>query len=228
MDIEGLGEALAQQLVGAGLVDDVADVYSLEKERLLGLERMAEKSAQNLLSGIAESKTRPLGRLLFGLSIPNVGSHLADVLAGSFNGMDELMSADVEKLQEINEIGPIVAEAIVEFFGRQSTARVVGKLKAAGVNMESGRRAVTENPDVAGKTFVLTGTLVGYTRDEATQLIESQGGRVTGGVSGKTHYVVAGAEPGSKLEKARRLGVTVLSEEEFKRLLGAAGPRPEE
>ncbi len=151
MDIEGLGEALAEQLVGAGLVDDVADVYSLRKEQLLDLERMAEKSAQNLLDGIEQSKSRPLSRLLFGLGIPNVGSHLADVLAQSFSSMDELSGAGAERLQEINEIGPIVAEAIVEFFARESTGRVVGKLKAAGVNMESERQTREREPRRGGQ-----------------------------------------------------------------------------
>jgi DNA ligase (NAD+) len=221
MDIEGLGEALAMQLVGAGMVDDVADVYALEKARLLALERMAEKSAQNLLDGIEESKKRPLSRLLFGLGIPNVGSHMADVLANSFSSLDELAAADTEKLQEINEIGPVVADAIVEFFGRKSTARVLDKLRKAGVNMESRRQAVRKNPDVAGKTFVLTGTLERYSREEATRLIESQGGRVTGSVSSKTDYVVAGTDAGSKLDKARGLGVAVLSEQDFERLVGA-------
>jgi DNA ligase (NAD+) len=224
MDIEGLGEALAEQLVSAGLADNVADVYSLKKEQLLDLERMAEKSAQNLLDGIEQSKSRPLSRLLFGLGIPNVGSHMADVLAASFADMDEVASANAERLQDINEIGPVVAKAIVEFFVRESTARLIEKLQAAGVNMESGHRLVRENPDVTGKTFVLTGMLDAYTREEATELIESQGGRVTGGVSGKTGYVVAGAEPGSKLEKARKLGVRVLSEEEFRKLVGTRGP----
>jgi DNA ligase (NAD+) len=184
---------------------------------------MAEKSAQNLLNGIEQSRSRPLDRLLFGLGIPNIGSHLADVLAGSFASLEELAAADSERLQEISEIGPIVAESIVDFFRRDSTARVIGKLKKAGVNTLSQRRAVRRNPEVAGKSFVLTGTLERYTRDEASRLIESLGGRVTGSVSGKTGYVVAGAEPGSKLEKARRLGVRVLSEEEFKKLVGQDG-----
>ena len=146
---------------------------------------------------------------------------MADVLANSFGSLDELAAADAEKLQEINEIGPVVADAIVEFFGRESTARVLGKLKKAGVNMESRRQAVRKNPDVAGKTFVLTGTLERYSRDEAARLIESQGGRVTGSVSGKTDYVVAGSDPGSKADRARELGVAVLSEEDFEKLVGA-------
>jgi len=222
MDIEGLGEALARQLVDAGLVDDVGDIYSLRKEQLLELERMAEKSARNLMDAIEASKDRPLSRLLFGLGVPNVGSHLADVLEGNFASLDELRAADAGKLEEINEIGPVVAQAIVEFFGRDSTAEVIEKLKAAGVNMQSRRQVAGQNPNVAGKTFVLTGTLRGYTRDEARRLIESQGGRVTGSVSGKTDFVVAGAEPGSKLQKARSLGVSVLSEEEFEDLIGRA------
>ena len=221
MDIEGLGEKLVSQLVETGLVEDVGDLYSLSKEQVAGLERMAEKSAQNLMDGIEASKERGLSRLLYGLGIPNVGSHLADVLAGRFSSLARLQEADAERLQEIDEIGPVVAEAVVEFFARDATKEVFKKLEDAGVKAES-QLAAEENPDVAGKTFVLTGALPGYSRDEAKRLIEAHGGRVTGSVSGNTDYVVVGDEPGSKLKKARSLGVKELSEADFERLLGLA------
>jgi DNA ligase (NAD+) len=220
MDIEGLGEKLAAQLVEKGLVEDVGDLYSVEQQQVEGLDLMAEKSARNLMDGLEESKGRGLARLLHGLGIPNVGSHLADVLARRFRSLDELRGADVNALQEVDEVGPVVAEAIVEFFARDATKEVLKKLTDAGVNTKSGMAAVEESPDVAGKTFVLTGSLPGYTRDEATREIESRGGRVTGSVSGNTDYIVVGKEPGSKLDTARERGVKELSEAEMRDLLG--------
>ncbi len=220
MDIEGLGEVLAEQLVQNDLVHDVGDLYGLDEEQVCALERMAEKSTRNLMEAIQASKGRGLARLLFGIGIPHVGSHLADVLARNFEDMDALRTAHAEKLEEIDEIGPVVAEAIVEFFQKESTGEVLDKLEAAGVNMRSQMAAVGENPDVADHTFVLTGALEGYTRDEATRLIESQGGRVTGSVSGNTDYIVVGENPGGKLERARAEGVRELTEEELERLLG--------
>jgi len=219
MDIEGLGEALVKQLVESGLVADVADLYALEKQQLVGLERMAERSAQNLLDGIRASKARGLARLLFGLGMPNVGAHLADVLSANYRSLADLRAASAEDLEAVNEIGPIVARGIVDFFRKPSTIQVIEKLVGAGVSMESQRVVVAANADVAGKTFVLTGTLGSYTRDEAGELIRSLGGRVTGSVSGKTDYVVAGENAGSKLAKARELGVRILSEQEFEQII---------
>lgn len=219
MDIEGLGEALAEQLVHNDLAHDVGDLYSLDEDEVRGLERMAEKSTENLMEGIEASKERGLSRLLFGIGIPHVGSHLADVLARNFADMDALREADAEALEEIDEVGPIVAQAIVEFFEKDSTRQVLDKLRDGGVSMESEMAEVEENPDVAGHTFVLTGALEGYTREEATRLIESQGGRVTGSVSGNTDYIVVGEDPGSKLDRAREEGVAELTEEDLKELL---------
>ena len=219
MDIEGLGEALAEQLVHNDLAHDVGDLYSLDEDEVRGLERMAEKSTENLMEGIEASKERGLSRLLFGIGIPHVGSHLADVLARNFADMDALREADAEALEEIDEVGPIVAQAIVEFFDKDSTRQVLDKLRDGGVSMESEMAEVEENPDVADHTFVLTGALEGYTRDEATRLIESQGGRVTGSVSGNTDYIVVGEDPGSKLDRAREEGVAELTEEDLKELL---------
>jgi DNA ligase (NAD+) len=220
MDIEGLGEALAQQLVAADMVHDVGDIYQLDAQSVQSLDRMAEKSTQNLMAAIEQSKDRPLALLLHGLGIPNVGAHLADVLAGSFRDLQELRQADAEKLEQLSEIGPIVARSIVAFFEQDSTARVLEKLSQAGVNMKAEAAPAGANEILAGKAFVLTGSLSGYSRDEATRLIQARGGRVTGSVSGKTDYVVAGENPGSKLNKANSLGVPVISEDEFRRLLG--------
>jgi len=220
MDVDGLGEAIAQQLVDAGLVRDVADLYSLRKEQLVALERMADKSAQNLLDAIEASKARDLSRLLYGLGIPNVGAHLAEVLAREFGTLAKLQAADAERLEAVEEVGPVVAQAILDFFRRDSTVELIEKLRRAGVNTESRRAAVSaQNPNVAGKTFVLTGTLSGRTREEAAELIRSLGGRVASSVSRKTDYLVVGSEPGSKLQKARALGVPELSEEDFERLM---------
>ncbi len=221
MDIEGLGEALAEQLVRADLVSDVGDLYRLEHKRLLQLERMGQKSAENLLDAIEQSKQRALSPLIYALSVPNVGAHLADVLAANFEDLDAIPTGDAEALQRVHEIGPIVAESIVDFFARESTRTVLAKLRAAGVNTRSERPGAETNPDVTGKTFALTGTLSGLTRSEATELIESQGGRVTASVSGNTDYLVVGQKPGSKLQRARAAGVRELSEQQFRELVGA-------
>ncbi len=223
MDIEGLGEALVHQLVDTGLVSDVGDLYSLTEEQVAELERMGEKSARNLIKGIKESEGRGLARLLFGLGVPNVGAHLADVLARNFASLEDLREASVERLQEIEEIGPVVAEGVVEFLKADATQHVVRKLTEAGVDTASHRQTVRENAMVSGKTFVLTGALAGGTREEAAERIRAQGGRVTGSVSGKTDYLVAGENPGSKLRKAEELGVRVLTEDEFEGVLSSAG-----
>lgn len=221
MDIEGLGEALVVQLVSSGLVQDCADPYYLKKDQVKALERMGEKSSQNLMDAIEASKDRGLARLLYALGIPSVGAHLADVLARNFRSLQELRNAPPEDLQTINEIGPVVARAIVEFFRLDSTTQVLEKLMRAGVNTESQLAAVHQNPHVAGKAFVLTGTLAHRSRHEARQWIESLGGRVTSSVSARTDYLVVGEEPGGTLDKARALGVKELSEEEFEYLLGS-------
>jgi len=218
MDIEGLGESLVGQLVDAGLVSDCADLYRLRLEDVAGLERMGKKSAQNLMDGIEASKDRGLARLLFALGIPHVGSHLAQVLAEHFGSMDALLAADAEQLEGVPEVGPIVAGAVAEFLRRPSTRQVIRKLRQAGVRMEAARPAPAANPNISGKTFVVTGTLAGYSRSEIEELIESLGGKAASSVSRNTDYLIAGENPGSKLQKARALGVPVLSEEEFERL----------
>ncbi|MHC4591772.1 MAG: NAD-dependent DNA ligase LigA, partial [Planctomycetota bacterium] len=225
MDIEGLGEALVLQLVANGLAGDCADLYYLKKGQIEGLQRMAEKSAQNLMNGIEASKDRDLSRLLYAVGIPNVGAHLGEVLARNFDDVGQLQQAGVEDLEQIREIGPVVGLAIAEFFSKDSTRDLINRLRRAGVNTRSRRRAAPENPDVSGKTFVLTGTLGRHTRDEVRERIESQGGRVTGSVSRNTDYLVVGENPGSKLDRARSLGVAELSEPELEELLGG-GDQP--
>ncbi|MHC4591680.1 MAG: NAD-dependent DNA ligase LigA [Planctomycetota bacterium] len=225
MDIEGLGEALVLQLVANGLAGDCADLYCLKRDQIEGLQRMAEKSAQNLMNGIEASKDRDLSRLLYAVGIPNVGAHLGEVLARSFDDVGQLQQAGVEDLEQIREIGPVVGQAIAEFFSKDSTRDLISRLRRAGVNTRSRRRAAPENPNVSGKTFVLTGTLARQTRDEVRERIRSQGGRVTGSVSRNTDYLVVGENPGSKLDKARSLGVAELSEPELEELLGG-GDQP--
>jgi len=226
MDIEGLGEKLVRQLVEKGLIRDVADIYSLKAEQVAALERMGEKSAQNLVAAIEASKGRGLERLLFALGIPNVGAHLAGVLAREFGSLDRLRRADVDALEHIPEVGPVVARAIAEFFRNRQTARLLDRLLAAGVQAEARQPSASAGTELAGKTFVLTGTLSRYSREEARRLIQERGGRVTDGVSRRTDYLVVGENPGSKLEKARQLGVRQLSETEFEQLVGAPRPEP--
>lgn len=222
MDIAGLGPAIINQLVDAGLVKDSADLYHLRKEDLLQLERMGQKSAQNLLDAIDKSRQNPLYRLIFGLGIRHVGERAAKLLAERFDSMDNLMQASKDELMEIPEIGPAIAESVTTFFTQEQNQKLIRKLQQAGVNMRSARIDKSDRP-LEGKTFVLTGTLQGYTRKEAKEKIESLGGKVSSSVSKKTDYVVAGANPGSKYEKAQKLGVTILDEEEFNSLVGNRG-----
>ena len=201
LNIEGLGDSLVNQLVEAGMVKNVADLYELTEDQLMKLERMGKKSAQNILDEIEKSKTAPLERVIYGLGIRFVGERTAQFLAEHFGSIDALMKASEEELQEVNEIGPRVSAAIREFFDEPKNVALVERLKKAGLRFtgEKKKRATT----LAGKTFVLTGTLAHYSRDEAKKLIEDAGGKVAGSVSKKTDYVVAGEEAGSKLDKAR-------------------------
>ena len=217
MDIDGLGEALANQLTERGLVKNVADLYRLKKDDLLQLERMGDKSAENVLGEIEASKKLPLERVIFGLGIRFVGERTAQFLAEHFGSLDAIMDASVEQLEEVNEVGPRIAESIVEFFGDEHNRKLVGDLRKAGLTFTGQKKE--KGTKLAGRTFVLTGTLARHTRDEAKKLIEDAGGRVSGSVSKKTDYVVAGADAGSKLDKARELGVTVISEEEMEKLV---------
>jgi DNA ligase (NAD+) len=228
MDIEHLGPKIVEQLLEAGLVGDVADLYDLTVEKLLPLERFAQKSAQNLVDAIEASKDRGLERLLFALGIRHVGEKAARLLAERFESLDKLAEEArlrPEALQEIPEIGPVVAESLHRFFSEPRNLELIEKLKARGLKTQAERLEVEGPQPLAGKTFVLTGTLSGYTRQEATRAIESLGGKVTSSVSARTDYVVVGAEPGSKYDKARSLGIRCLTEEEFEQLL--AGRLPE-
>ena len=219
MNIDGLGDKLVDQLVDKGLVKDFADLYRLSQDDLVPLERMAEKSAENLLSEIESSKSAGLARLIFALGIRFVGERTGELLAQHFGSMEKLSEASVGELLEVEEVGERIAESIAEFFSEKANQQVLEKLRRAGVVMEE-KRARPKGTRLAGKNFVLTGTLKKWSREEAKELIESQGGKVTGSVSKKTDYVVLGAGPGSKLDKARALGVATLDEAQFARLLG--------
>ena len=223
MDIEGLGDKLVDQLVDQDLVRTPADLYALKLETVAGLERMAEKSASNLLAAIEHSKQARLERFIFSLGIRNVGEATAKDLSRHFGSLDSLMSADEAALMQVPDVGPVVAQSIVQFFAEPHNRDVIAALRHAGVHWEEGAPAAQAGVEgVAGKTFVLTGTLPNWTRDEAKEKIEAAGGKVAGSVSKKTHYVVAGAEAGSKLDKARELGIPLLDEEGLRQLLGEA------
>ena len=219
MNIEGLGEALVDQLVDRGLVADVADLYALQADQLAGLDRMGQKSALKLLGQVARSKEAELWRVLFGLGIRHVGERVAQSLAGAFGSIDALAAAPAETIQAVRDIGPIAAAAVREYFDEPHNLALVGRLRASGLRLESSAPAQAGGQALAGATFVLTGTLAGMTRDAAEEAIKARGGRVSGSVSKKTTYVVAGAEAGSKLAKAQALGVAVLDEEAFSRLI---------
>jgi DNA ligase (NAD+) len=216
MNIEGMGDALVNQLTERALVKNVADIYKLTKDDLLSLERMGDKSAQNVLDEIEASKKLPLDRVIYGLGIRFVGERTAQFLAEHFGAMDALMNASAEELQQVNEVGPRIAQSITEFFGEPKNRELIERLRRAGLTFSGKKRE--RGTKLAGKTFVLTGTLSKYSRDAAKKLIEDAGGRVSGSVSKKTDYVVAGADAGSKLDKARELGVSVIGEKEMEEL----------
>jgi DNA ligase (NAD+) len=218
MDIEGLGSKLVDQLVETGHVRDVADLFDLDLEVLLSLERMGEKSARNLLDAIDHSQITCLGRFLFALGIPQVGEATANTLAEHFATLDRLRAADQSQLQAVSDVGPVVAEGVIRFFSQTDNQQVIDRLLAAGVIWPDKQISVPSDK-LAGKTFVLTGTLDQLTRDDAKQRLTDQGARVTGSVSGKTDFLVAGADPGSKLVKAEELGIPVLDEIAFLLLL---------
>jgi DNA ligase (NAD+) len=218
MNIEGMGDALVTQLTDRGLVKNVADIYKLTKDDLLSLERMGDKSAQNILDEIEASKKLLLERVIFGLGIRFVGERTAQFLAEHFGSMDALMNASQEELEQVNEVGPRIAESISEFFHEPRNRELVKRLRESGLTFSGKKRE--RGTKLTGKTFVLTGTLTKYSRDQAKKLIEDAGGRVSGSVSKKTDYVVAGSDAGSKLDKAKELGVTVVEENEMEKLVG--------
>jgi DNA ligase (NAD+) len=219
MNIDGLGEKIMDQLVDKGLVKDVADLYSLELEGIAGLERMAEKSAQNLLDEIEASKKNSLARLIYALGIQFVGERTGQLLAEHFSSLEELAAAKEEQLIEVPEVGPKVAASIAEFFSEPANLKLIKKLSKAGVHPTAEKRKV-KSDKFAGKSFVFTGGLANRSREEAGEIVQQHGGKVSGSVSKKTDYVVVGTDPGSKFDKAKELGVTILTESEFEKLLG--------
>jgi DNA ligase (NAD+) len=219
MDIEGFGPAIIEQLVDKKIIGNYADIYSLKFDDLEPLERMGEKSAQNLINAIEDSKDRDLHCLICALGIQNIGTHAAGVLSKHFGTLDRLMDASVEELDEIFEIGEITARGVVDFFSNSHTKNVINKLKAAGVNLSAIRKEAKTASNIAEKSFVVTGTLNGYTRKEIEDIIKNLGGKVSSSVSGKTDFLIAGESPGSKLETAKKLGTTILSKEEFENLI---------
>ena len=220
MDIEGMGDKLIEQLVDAGIVKDAADLFALKHEQLVAMERMADKSAQNIGNALEASKRTTLPRFLYSLGIPQVGETTAQQLAQSFGSLKALMRADEEGLQQIPDVGPIVAHSIHTFFAQKHNQEIIDKLQKRGVHwLERKPAASASDGPLSGKTFVLTGTLSSMTRDEAKLRLQALGAKVSGSVSRKTDYVVVGADPGSKADKAESLGIEMLDEERFKRLL---------
>jgi len=219
MNIDGMGDALVTQLTERGTVKDVADIYKLTKDKLLSLERMGDKSAENVLREIENSKKLPLERVIYGLGIRFVGERTAEFLAEHFGNIEDLVKAGEEELQQVEEVGPRIAKSIVEFFAEPKNRELVDELRAAGLTLKGKKKE--RGTKLAGKTFVLTGTLANYSRDEAKKMIEDAGGKVTGSVSKKTDYVVAGSDAGSKLDKAKELGVEVIDYKRMEQLVRA-------
>ena len=220
MDINGLGDKLVEQMTGTKLVQTVADLYRLDRDKLVGLERMAEKSADNLLAQIERSKDTTLERFLYSLGIPQVGTASAELLAEHFGSLEAVMEADLETLQQIHGVGPRMADDVYRFFRQEHNREVIEALRSAGVRWPAGKARSQLPQTLAGKTFVLTGGLTSMTRDEAKRSLKALGAKVAESVSKKTDYVVAGEDPGSKLDRARELGVDVLDEAALKQLLG--------
>ena len=218
MNIDGLGESIIDQLMNKDLISNIADIYALKFDDIASLKKNGKKFAENLTNAIENSKSNELHRLITALGIRHVGSKAAKVLARKFKTLDNLANADFDTLSQINDVGPIVANSIVEFFSQEQTKDLIERLKGYGVNMEDTSK-VNEDSRFEGLTFVLTGSLENFTREEASNIIEEFGGKVSGSVSKKTSYVLAGEDAGSKLTKAESLGVTVISEQEFKEMI---------
>ena len=219
MDIDGLGPAIVEKLLNNKIIKDAADIYYIKYDQVFGLENFREKSADNLLSSIEASKSRPLSRLLYALGIRFAGSHIADVLAANYVNLDSLIAAGFDELSSIFEIGPRIAESIVTFFTGGQNLKIIEKLRAAGVNFESAKKNQEARVGFSGRTFVLTGKLTAFTRDAARQLIEKFGGRVTSSVSSSTDMVLVGEDAGSKLVDALKLGIKTINEDEFKDMI---------
>lgn len=211
MNIDGVGNALVEQLLSRGLVKSIADLYDLTVEQLTGLDRMGEKSASKIVKNIDASRRQPLWRVLNGLGIPFVGERTAQILANHFGSLDEIAGASVEELQEVEEVGPKVAESIRQFFCEERNRELVERLRRAELQFTQAKKA-RKRGKLSGQTFVLTGTLPTLTREEAKAKIEAAGGKVAGSVSKKTSYVVAGEDAGQKLDKAKDLGAQILDE----------------
>jgi DNA ligase (NAD+) len=225
VEIEGLGDKLVDQLVDGGLINTLPDLYRLGLSALASLDRMAEKSGQNILEALEASKKTTLARFLFGLGIRHVGEATAKALARHFGSLDGVMAATEDQLLQVPDVGPVVAQSIRTFFDQPHNREVVEQLQACGVTWDEGEPAAQVSRPLAGRTVVLTGTLPTLSRDQAKERLEAAGAKVAGSVSKKTHFVVAGAEAGSKLDKARELGVTVLDEAGLLALLdGASAP----
>jgi DNA ligase (NAD+) len=218
MNIEGLGPAIVDQLIENGMVSNIADLYYLKYEDLVKMDRMGKKSSLNLLNAIEKSKSNSLDKLINGFGIRYIGLGAARLLAENFDSMDSIMEEGIEKLLQVDEIGIKMAESIAKFFGQEQTRHTLKRLNEAGVNMKGNKREIIDNR-FEGQTFVLTGTLEGYARQQAAQIIESFGGKIAGSVSKKTSFVLAGQEAGSKLDKANELGIKVISEDEFNELI---------
>jgi len=219
MNMDGLGRRLLEQMVDKGIIEDPADLYFLDKEALMKMDRMGDKLAENLLVSIAKSRTPDLSNLIYGLGIRNVGYHLAGVLAKTFKSIGNLAEQSVEELTRVHEVGPIVAQSLHNYFQNPKNLEILDKLKRGGVQFPVEETRAGEAP-LAGRTIVLTGGMDTLTRDEARSLIEEKGGRVSSSVSKKTDFVIVGKDAGSKLDKARKLGVEILNEEEFKKMIG--------
>jgi len=223
MDIEGLGGKTVEMLVDKGLIKRISDIYRLTKRDLMNLPRFAEKSAENLIEAIEKSKEKNLARFIYALGIPNVGEHTARILADRFKSIDALMNAGMEELMAIKEIGPETAKSIVDFFAEERNRKEIEELRKLGVRMEYEKK----HGKLAGLTFVFTGSLKDFTREEAKEMVEEEGGKVASTVSRNVDYVVVGEKPGSKYEKAKELGIKIINEEEFKKLLGKGRKKKE-
>ena len=222
LDIEGLGDKLVEQLVDHAIVRTPADLYKLDITALASLERMAQKSASNVMVAVEKSKNTTLARFIYALGIRNVGEITAKELARYFGSLEQLLAADMETLQQVPDIGPVVAQSIADFFAERHNREVIGQLRAAGVHWQEGSGTQQEKSSagrIGGRTFVLTGALPNLSREDAKEKIETAGGKVTGSVSKKTDYVVAGADPGSKHDKAIELGIPILDEAGLLQLL---------